>query len=156
MLLQTQGITIEDLHQVRTILEVEIAYIAAKNATDEDIAELKKVLTNLELNIGDDEGFAEWDSKFHHELAKLSRNPLLLMLLDSLSGFMNEIRISVSRYPDLFNTVMPDHYEILKSIEARDSKSASKAMRKHLENARKIQQVIAQDKKMNKSPEAGK
>ena len=73
------------------------------------------------------------------------------MLLDSIGGIMYEVRISVSNYPDLFNTVMLDHYEILSFIEARNPKYASKAMRKHLENARKIQQAFIQDKKLKKS-----
>jgi GntR family transcriptional repressor for pyruvate dehydrogenase complex len=146
MLLQTQGITLEDLHQVRTILEVEIARIAAQNATEEDVIKLKDVLMDMEKNINNPEGFANLDEEFHRSLAKLSRNPLLMMLLDSIGGLMFEVRISVSNYPDLFKTVMPDHQEIMAYIENKEPDKARQAMRKHLENARKIQQQFIQDK----------
>ncbi|RPJ75954.1 MAG: FadR family transcriptional regulator, partial [Alphaproteobacteria bacterium] len=150
MLFLTRGITLDDLHQVRTILEVEIAHVAAQKATDQDVIELKSILKNLEDNMNSSEGFAKWDNEFHHTLAKLSRNPLLLMLLDSIGGLTQEVRLSVSNYPDLFNKVMPDHYEILSFIEARDASNARKSMRKHLENAREIQQLYVQDKNLEK------
>lgn len=146
ILFQTQGITLDNLHQVRSILEVEIAGIAAMQRTPEEVASLRLVLANLEANMNDPEAFANGDSAFHHAIAKLSHNPLLIMLLDSIGGVMREVRISVSNYPDLFNTVIPDHRQILASVEAKDPKQARDAMRKHLENARKIQALFLKDK----------
>ena len=119
-----------------------------KKLTDQDVIELRNILKNQENNINNPDGFAKWDAEFHHTLAKLSRNPLLLMLLDSIDGLMHEVRISVSNYPDLFNKVMPDHYELLSFIELRDASNARKSMRRHLENAREIQQLYAQDNKV--------
>lgn len=150
MLFQTKGITLENLHQVRTILEVEIAGIAAKNANQEEVNHLEEVLLDLETSMDDPVKFALGDAAFHHALAKISHNPLLIMVLDSIGGLMKEVRLSVSNYPNLFKTVMPDHREILASVRSKDPHRARQAMRNHLENARKIQLLYAKDKKVNK------
>ena len=146
MLFQTRGITLENLHQVRTILEVEIAGIAANNASSEEIVQLEEVLSNLEKSMNNSVEFALGDTAFHHSLVNICHNPLLIMVLDSVGGLMQEVRLSISNYPDLFKTVMPDHREILDSIRSKDAPRARKAMRNHLENARKIQQMFLKDK----------
>ena len=146
MLFKTKGITLENLHQVRTILEVEITGIAAQNANPEEIRHLEEVLLELEKNMDDPEAFAIGDTAFHHTLVEFSHNPLLIMLLDSIGGLMHEVRTSVSKYTDLFNTVVPDHREIFDSVRLKDPKRARQAMRDHLENARKIQQLFLKDK----------
>jgi GntR family transcriptional repressor for pyruvate dehydrogenase complex len=149
MLFKTKGITLDNLHQVRTILEVEITGIAAENANQQEIKHLEEVLSNLEKNMNDPEAFAAGDTAFHHTLAEFSHNPLLIMLLDSIGGLMHEVRTSVSRYPAIFKTVVPDHREIMKSIQTKDAKRARQAMRNHLENARKIQQLYLKDKQLD-------
>jgi DNA-binding GntR family transcriptional regulator len=53
---------------------------------------------------------------------------------------MQEIRLSVSRYPDLFATVMPDHALIIERVAARDALGACRAMQAHLDHARTIQE----------------
>jgi GntR family transcriptional repressor for pyruvate dehydrogenase complex len=146
MLLRTNGITLENLHQVRIILEVEIARVAASEATGAEIARLQELLTESERVMDDPGAFAEGDAAFHHALAEFSHNPLLVMLLDSIGGLMRDVRISVSKYPDLFRLIVPDHREILESVKAKDPSRAQQAMRHHLENARKIQELYLRDR----------
>jgi GntR family transcriptional repressor for pyruvate dehydrogenase complex len=149
MLFKTKGITLANLHQVRTILEVEIAGVAAENATPQEVKHLEENLAELEKNMNDPEAFAAGDTAFHHTIAEFSHNPLLVMLLDSIGGLMHEVRTNISRYPAIFKTVLPDHREILKSIQTKDTKRARQAMRHHLENARKIQQLYLKDQRLD-------
>ena len=151
MLLRTKGISLENLHQVRMILEVEIAGVAASEATSGEVAHLQEVLSGLERGMEDPLAFAEGDAAFHHALAELSHNPLLVMLLDSIGGLMHDVRMSVSNYPDLFQMTFPDHGEVLASVKAKDPSRARQAMRHHLENARKIQELYLRDKEAEKA-----
>jgi len=139
LLLQTQGFTLDHLHQVRTILEVENARMAALQATEADIASLRRILTEMDQVKADAQGFADKDAEFHTALARTSHNPLMIMLLDSIRGPMQEIRLSVSLYPDLFATVMPDHVRIVEKVAGRDAEGAQQAMQLHLDHARSIQ-----------------
>ncbi|MFB0546196.1 MAG: FadR/GntR family transcriptional regulator [Anaerolineae bacterium] len=144
LLLQTSdgGISIEHLHQVRRILEIEIAGLAALQATEDDVEELRRTVTEMGLAEDDPEAFASRDADFHQALAKTTRNPLLVVLLDSIRDLMQEVRLLVTSYPGLPQQVMPDHRKILDRVIAKDPSGARQAMQEHLERARHIQQVV--------------
>jgi len=156
LLLQTQegGISIEHLHQVRHMLEVEIAGLAAVQATREDIAELKGVLDRMDLVTNIPEAFAAKDADFHQGLAKTTHNPLLIILLDSIRDLMQEVRLMVTRHPGLREEVMPDHRKILERVAARDADGARQAMEVHLEHARRFQEELLTAQAKDKPLEA--
>jgi GntR family transcriptional repressor for pyruvate dehydrogenase complex len=141
LLMRTSGISLAKLHEVRSILEVEIAGLAALQATDEDIADLQRILAEMDEAKSSPDGFADKDAEFHTGLAQTTHNPLFSVLLDSIRDLMQDVRLSVSRYPDLFATVMPDHQTVLDRIIARDVDGARQAMQAHLVHARSIQQM---------------
>ncbi len=147
LLLQMHNISLDDMHHVRSILEVENARLAALQATEKDIAELKQTLTEMDNVKNDARVFADKDAEFHTGLARTTRNPLLIVLLDAIRDLMQDIRLSVSKYPDLFATVMPDHYKILERVAARDVDGACQAMEAHLDHARNIQKLFLSQKR---------
>jgi GntR family transcriptional repressor for pyruvate dehydrogenase complex len=139
---QEDDISIEHLHQVRRILEVEIAGLAAIQATEEDIAELKAVLADMESVTDIPESFAAKDADYHRGLARTTHNPLLIILLDSIRDLMQEVRLLVTRHPDLREKVMPDHRKILERVAARDPEGARHAMEEHLKHALRFQEEL--------------
>jgi GntR family transcriptional repressor for pyruvate dehydrogenase complex len=146
LLLQSQegGISLDHLHQVRQILEVEIAGLAAVQATEEDIARLKQIVNRMEAAAGVPESFAALDGDFHQALARTTRNPLLVLLLDSIRDVMQAVRLRVNRHPGLYERVMRDHTQIVERVAAKDARGARQAMREHLEHARDIQHAVLQ------------
>jgi GntR family transcriptional repressor for pyruvate dehydrogenase complex len=144
MLLQTQegGISVEHLHQVRRMLEIEIAGIAALRASDTDLEVLQTHLRALELTSDDPVAYSDEDTEFHNALAKSTHNPLLRILLGSIRDLMHEVRHLVTRYPHLIEETLPDHRLILDKIMARDPEGAREAMELHLEHARQIQEAV--------------
>jgi len=150
LVLRMRGISLDHLHQVRSILEVENAYLAASQATDADLAELKTLLSKMETAVTNSKMFAGLDAEFHTAIARTAHNPLLSVLLDSIRDLMQNVRLSVAQYPYLYNTVMPDHHAIVNCIAARDAQAARRAMQEHLEHARHIQQsFLAQQANQN-------
>jgi GntR family transcriptional repressor for pyruvate dehydrogenase complex len=148
ILLQAQGISLENLHDVRSILEVEIAGLAAQQATDEDILTLNALIARMEAARNAPETFVAGDADFHQALARMSHNPLLGVLLDSIRDLMQEVRLLVHRHPHLYQIVMPDHRCLMERVIAKDPEGARQAMREHLEHARQIQEeVLAQQDK---------
>lgn len=142
MMLQTKGISLYDLHQVRSILEVAIVGLAATQATRQDLAQLERIMSEMEENIGHTDVFIACDAEFHQTLAQTAHNPLLVMLLDSIRDLMTEVRIQVHREPEIYATVVPDHREILERIEAHDAEAARQAMLRHLEHALRLQNLV--------------
>ncbi|MCC6957713.1 MAG: FadR family transcriptional regulator [Anaerolineales bacterium] len=140
LILQSQGITLDDIHQVRSILEVEIAGLAAQSASEADLAALTDLARQMEEAENQPEVLARVDTGFHQLLASLSGNPLLAVLLESFSNLMSEVRLVVQNHPALRETVLPDHRRIIACIARHDPEGARAAMQVHLDHARAIQE----------------
>lgn len=135
-----RDVSINHLHQVRSLLEVENIGLAAEQATQEDIQDLHRILGEMDAAKEDPALFAVKDSDFHRRLAQTTHNPLLTLLLDSINDLMIEIRELVASESGLVERVMPAHIEMLDCIEKRDAKRARRAMREHLLAALAVQQ----------------
>ena len=136
---QAGGVNLDHLSQVRQILEVEIAEVAAREATGEDLERIEAVLRSLAAAKDDPAEFNRRDAEFHTVLAESSHNPLLAVLLNSIRDLMESVRQLVQDYPNLGNVLTPDHIQIFEHIRSHDPVGARKAMQKHLEHARQIQ-----------------
>jgi GntR family transcriptional repressor for pyruvate dehydrogenase complex len=134
-----QEVRIQHLHQVRSILELENAGLAAEQGTAQDIGDLGRICGEMEAAAGDAEKFALKDTEFHRRLSETTHNPLLILLLDSIHDLMSEVRKLVGAEPGLFDRVMPTHIRVLEAVAAHDPASAREAMREHLEIALAIQ-----------------
>jgi DNA-binding FadR family transcriptional regulator len=142
-LIQSHGGTLDDLHQVRSILEVEIVRLATLQATDDEIAELQRIVREMEANKEDVAAFVSLDADFHQTLSEITHNPLLALLLDSVRDLMQEVRLQVHRYPVVYDTVVPDHKHIVAAIQARNPAAAGQAMQQHLDHALTFQRDLA-------------
>lgn len=137
-----EDISIEHLHHVRCVLEVENAGIAAEVASDADIQALRAICDAMQSSRAKPQQFAEKDNEFHRRLAQTTYNPLLILLLDSIRELITEVRTRVSEQAGLFERVMPTHLQILECIAERDARGARRAMREHLQVALSIQSEV--------------
>ncbi len=144
LFLRTRGesVSLDHLHQVRSILEVENAGLAAEQATPLDIEDLRRLISEMVAAADNPEQFAAKDAEFHRRLAETTHNPLLILLLDSIRDLMAEVRSLVARERGLFERVMPTHVRVLECIESGDPTGARAAMREHLLIALSIQQEL--------------
>jgi GntR family transcriptional repressor for pyruvate dehydrogenase complex len=138
-----QEISLEDLHQVRSILEGETASLAASQGTDSDVADLRTLCEEMQAAAHDPELFAQKDTEFHRRLGLTTHNPLITLLLDSIRDLIAEVRTRVAHDPDLYDRVMPGHLRILEAVTARDPQAARAAMMDHLTTALAIQKHVA-------------
>lgn len=126
------------VHQVRTALEIHVASIAAVEATDEDLAELRAVHEQL-CGVGDDvEQAAQYDVGFHRAIAAATHNELFVVLLGSIDDVLLEARRTAFAAPGLIEYAIKAHAEILDNLERRDADGAAEAMRAHLDRAERL------------------
>lgn len=130
-------VSFEHLYQVRSILEVEIAGLAALQATEFEIAELKQIVARMETVQDDPDTLAVYDADFHSALAKMTQNPLLAILVDSIRDLLQEYIARVTPLLDPRRENLPLHQKLLEQIEARHEAGARQAMRDNLEQMRK-------------------
>jgi GntR family transcriptional regulator, transcriptional repressor for pyruvate dehydrogenase complex len=132
LFLRGGDIDFERVHEVRRLLEVHIAGLAAERATDEDIAQLAAVHERMRRETGDVEAAARDDLEFHRGIARATHNDLYLLLLDSIGSALIDIRrenLGSGSAP----ATLDQHERVLERIAAHDEVGARAAMSDHLD-----------------------
>jgi GntR family transcriptional regulator, transcriptional repressor for pyruvate dehydrogenase complex len=124
------------LDLIRARIPIESLSVAdcVKNATPEQVQELKRILANAGKHLDDDEVLNSVNMEFHGKIAEGSGNSVTAQLLAVLHEIFTEeqrliLGIFGSREDD-----HKDHVQILKAIEDRDETLAVERMRTHLES----------------------
>jgi GntR family transcriptional regulator, transcriptional repressor for pyruvate dehydrogenase complex len=131
---QPEGST--DLAEVRSILEPEIAALAAERAEESDRATLREAVAVMDRSLKDADAYIEADLDFHLALAEAAANPLILSLIDSIVGLLREQRLRIFQVEGGPQRGQIHHKRILEAMEKRDAKMARDAMKAHLEQVR--------------------
>ncbi len=138
--------TLNDLYEVRSLLEVECAGLAAQRATEEDHAVLEATIAEMEAHAADAEKAAQSDWAFHSALADATHNDLFSVLLGVLGDLWLEVARLTSRKPDVARGAVKAHHKILQQIKERDAEGARQAMRDHLRRSRTLAEAAREDK----------
>ena len=132
-----------DLHEVRSMIETQIAHLAAERATDEEIAAIAARADDL-LNATSHEMQISADENFHRMIAKATHNDFYLMLLDSLVVPLRELRNATLKLKKGRPDAAAAHALILSKIAAHDADGARAAMKRHIEESgMAIEQIVA-------------
>ncbi len=131
-------IEFEKVHEVRSMLEVHIAGLAAERAADEDVATLAAVEAQMEAAIGDADAAAVHDLEFHRVIARATHNDLYLVLMDSIGRSHLDIRRANLGGGHSGPATVKQHRAILAAIRDRDPVKARSAMTAHLQQVARI------------------
>lgn len=117
--------------EVRAMLEAEAARLAAKNRSEEDVAQLRHLLTKRGEEHEHDtrEGFVDADTDFHAALLRMSGNAALIELYRYFSSSVRPNALSILAEKDLPEPELVTHAEIVDAIERRDGDRAAAAVR---------------------------
>ena len=119
--------------EVRGVLEVTAAGLAAQRATAEDIAHIDDTIVRFENECSNLEASVQIDLEFHRAVATATHNDLFLVLHDSIGEMLVEVRRrNLSRGRDERRLVVKMHRRIHDAIAAHDPAAAQEAMRDHL------------------------
>jgi GntR family transcriptional regulator, transcriptional repressor for pyruvate dehydrogenase complex len=132
LFLRGGSIDFERVHEVRTLLEVHIAGVAAERSTDEDVERLREVHERMQRDGADVDAAALDDLEFHRVIARATQNDLYLLLMDSIGTALIDIRrenLGSGSAP----MTLRQHEAILERISERDRDGAREAMAAHLE-----------------------
>jgi GntR family transcriptional repressor for pyruvate dehydrogenase complex len=134
LLLRTAQFEIDydKVHEIRRILEVEIAALAAQRRTPQDLERMEEILRQASEIVEDRNCFAECDVAFHAALARATHNELFPILLDSVVDIMLKVREMGFSVPGTPGRAFRYHQAILEQIKAGNPERARQAMREHL------------------------
>jgi GntR family transcriptional repressor for pyruvate dehydrogenase complex len=131
------GVEYAKVHEVRDVIEVEMAGLAADRRTPEQLAALHEAHERVaELVEGDVEAAAWADVEFHNAIAPATGNELYSMILESIADALIDVRRQLLA-AGLGPETIAQHAAILRLIEAGDAAGARAAMHEHLEAVRR-------------------
>ncbi|MGG1514290.1 FadR/GntR family transcriptional regulator [Paenibacillus oryzisoli] len=126
-------VSVFDVHEVRKLLEVEAAGLAAKRATEADLVRMEECLTIMEKHYSEKKGYADADVDFHKAIVAAAKQPALEMVLNSLADYLYESRVLSFRGMENMARVMGAHHAILQAIRNQIEADAREAMARHLQ-----------------------
>ena len=100
MLRSSGGDVFRLVHEVRTLLEVEIAGLAAERRTEADLAMLERRLQQTREPALDHAQWARADVELHQTIALATHNPLHAVLLNSMAEMLMVLRITAAQLED--------------------------------------------------------
>ncbi len=129
-LIQDQFKLTWDLHEIRMLLEPEIAYMAAKNITEEQLGKLREMCDEMERLSAQRRERMPLDVEFHIVLAESSGNLVAPKLIPVLRQGVELFIKYTHREATPESTAK--HRDILEALEAHDPQWAKDMMLMHL------------------------
>jgi GntR family transcriptional repressor for pyruvate dehydrogenase complex len=123
---------VDELMDVRRIIEPALAARAAVNASPEQIAELKEILARQRDKVRRGEPAVEEDFRFHNAIARAAGNSVVLAVLDTLINLLAETRQRTLQVTGRPEVSLAGHRRVLRAIERRSPEAAEDAMRRHI------------------------
>lgn len=123
---------LNEVTEVREILEPATAALAAARATKDDIAEIARAYADMEAATSGNRvklaAFVDADSRFHAGILRASGNELLTLLGQTVfSALVLSFRTTTTR-PGAARASLPRHHAILKAIKRGNPAAARRAM----------------------------
>lgn len=126
----------EEVLDFRCAIEVETAGLAARKATAEDIAELKRLLARqLDVENRTPKSFADDDNAFHMTIAKSTGNSLIIATYELLADIFSSAMMHTVRSLGM-EIGIPYHKRLVEAIEAHDEHRAIVTMKEHMNTTR--------------------
>lgn len=133
--LDLAGATVQEIMDAQRAIETLAAELAAENATDADLASLRRVLDEGAAVIDDTDRFTRACEQFHIAVAEASHNRVLVVQLMSLQHISHPRR-NVTLTRAVANRVLAAHRDLLAAIEDRDPSAARHLMDDHVKMIR--------------------
>jgi GntR family galactonate operon transcriptional repressor len=128
------GSFLDDLMELRELIEPRGAGLAAQRRSAEDLGRLEGILAEMTAAGRDGEAFIAADIDFHRALLQAAHNELLFQLHEVVDvGLLARDRFvqGVREWEE----AIPEHAAIVAAVKAADSRGAEKAVRTLLERA---------------------
>jgi GntR family transcriptional regulator, transcriptional repressor for pyruvate dehydrogenase complex len=125
--LSFQSVSFKDVNLLRYMLEPTAAAIAASNITDEDIQKLEKIITETSIQ---DERQRYKGITFHLYLASMSKNPMLILIVNFIDHYLKLLRsrLGIRLDEEFYESVRNSHGLILQCLKERDPVASEIAM----------------------------
>lgn len=125
---------ITELYEMRAVLEGTAARLAARAASDVELAELDAIQAEM-TQAADAAALAEANRQFHAVLLNAARNRFLVKAVDTVQKTLLILGPSTMEEGARAAEAVAEHAALIAALRARDGKQAEALMRAHIEAA---------------------
>jgi DNA-binding FadR family transcriptional regulator len=129
---EAAGVSVGSVQEFRRAFEIPAAELAARRATTEGLARLRRAFARMLETEDDPNLYAQADFDFHRTVAQLTENPFFVAALDSIRETVLELMHTI-RTERILQNGIEEHWRILRAVEAHEAQLARKEMSLHLE-----------------------
>lgn len=137
---RSEGISIEEFVEIRELLEVPAARLAAERRTDDDLIQLAATIPPPERSHPDSRGRGaddlhrhRADRWFHTAVVDICRNRLLTLAAEPIFVVLQQQMMARRLGVSYHREIVSQHRDIANAIEAGDPDRSAELMREHLE-----------------------
>ena len=119
------SVSIKDITMLRYLLEPAAARLAASRVTDNDLSKLRLMVGE---DINESKTGQAMEINFHRYLARLSENPILILIMDFIDNMLEDIKFQLGLKKDFYEKVRRMHRDVVESLANRDGEGAARAI----------------------------
>ena len=134
-LLQRGPLDAHKINEVRECLELATTNLAARRATEEQLEQIAAACESMRGLEGQASEASLADVAFHRAIAEATGNELFLVLVDSLSDVLLQVRMATLGDRERGLQALEEHRRIAEALGRRDVDAAVEAMRAHLRDS---------------------
>lgn len=121
-----------ELFEVRKILEVEMAGLAAERRSAEDVARMRDAIAAMDSGIGSADRYIAGDLEFHTAVVAATGNRMARSMMEAIRDVMRRALFEIYRIPGSPERSMEQHRQILEAVVAGRPDEARERAREHL------------------------
>ena len=107
---------LSELHQVRLLLEPEVAALAAEKTDEARIARMRELIESMRVSTDDPDAYLDLDVAFHGELVAAADNRILSQLVDSIGDLLRASRRVTNLLPHALLSATEAHAAVLDAV----------------------------------------
>lgn len=136
MMVVLQNSRSTEILELRKILEVETAALAAEKVTKSELEEMGRIMDEMKAS-SDEVLSSELDRELHYKIASASKNFLAVNILKAVSFLIDssikDARERILKEKENKKTLIEHHENVYNALFEHDSDKAALAMKKHLD-----------------------
>ncbi len=129
-----RGEAIDELYEVRLLLEPAVAEKAAIHRTENDLLAMRRAVTHFRVAYETGAPVWEADIEFHQAIADACGNTMLAKVLAPVADLLSNAREATGTLTAAVELALEEHDIIFAAIEARARTRARRAMTTHIES----------------------
>ena len=125
---------INDLYELRKIIESYAIKNAIDKISEDDIREFKRDLSSMEasLNAKNMDNFFRLDYRFHFRIVEICGNSHIIRVISNLHDHIQRIRYFTEDIQGRVEKTLVEHAKIIEALEDRNSLKAEEMLLEHL------------------------